>query len=115
MRTLKCNIGENLSTEEILNALRYEFEDELGGFLICVPSFYRADYVEDSFSLDNVETTDKDGWFDLCYSFDWFIPSGCKDSWDSDTEMGEISFEYKNGVAKFEREDGEARTTMDEF
>ena len=115
MKTRNYYIGENLSTEEILNALRYEYEDELGGFLICVPSFYRAVYVEDSFSINNVETTDKDDWFDLCYSCDWFIPSGCKDLLDSDSEMGEICFEYKNGVAKFEREDGEVRTTMDEF
>ena len=114
MRTLNCNIGENLSTEEILEALSFEFEDKLGDFLIYAP-FFRAEYEDDSFSLDKVETTVKDGWFDLCYSFDWFIPSGCKDGWDSDTEMREIRFQYKNGVAKFEIEDGDARTTMEEF
>ena len=115
MRKLECKIGPTSSPEEILKALRYEFEGKLGDFLICDPPFFRAEYVEDSFSLDNVKKNESEGWFYLSYSLEWDFPSGCKDEQDSDTEMRIIRFQYKNGVAKFESEDGDARTTKDEF
>ncbi len=115
MRKLECKIGKNSSPEEILKALRYEFEDELGDFLFFAPPFFRAEYVDDSFCLENVEANENEGWFYLSYSIKWSFPSGCKDERDSETEIRVIRFQYKNGVGKFESEDGEARTTKDEF
>lgn len=112
---LNLDIGEGHTLDSLLDALSGHYE-ELEGFLIGDLSrhSFRAEYSDESLTLDGVYPIERNT-YSLQYSYEWSAHYGCKDMNHGDTQIEEIRFKYVKGVAKFQKEEHEPRSTYEEF
>lgn len=117
MRQFECKVGEELSPEELLDALIEHHKESLLKFLILNrPEIYQdAKYKEESFQLLSLFQTTNNSFLTFNYQYDWQITHACRDVRISDTRKDSIRLSYGHGMAKLQIEDGDERSTADEL